>query len=94
MKKSRFMDEQIIGMIKEQESGMPTKKVCRKCPASWKLDYLKLEFSNYDPFVRRKERSMGKSKFTDAQIAFILKQVDQGTAVAELYRKTGTNFSP
>jgi len=30
MKKSRFSDEQIIGMIKEQENGMPTAEVCRK----------------------------------------------------------------
>jgi len=30
MKKSRFSDEQIIGMIKEQESGMATAEVCRK----------------------------------------------------------------
>ncbi len=28
--KRRFSDEQIILMIKEQESGMPTKEVCRK----------------------------------------------------------------
>ena len=30
MKKSRFTDEQIIGMIKEQEAGSPTEEVCRK----------------------------------------------------------------
>lgn len=30
MKRSRFTEEQIIGMIKEQESGMPTVEVCRK----------------------------------------------------------------
>ena len=30
MKRSRFTDEQIIGMIKEQESGIPTTEVCRK----------------------------------------------------------------
>jgi len=30
MRSSRFTDEQIIGMIKEQESGMPTAEVCRK----------------------------------------------------------------
>ena len=28
--KRRFTDEQIIMMIKEQESGLPTKEVCRK----------------------------------------------------------------
>jgi len=30
MKKSRFSEEQIIGMIKEQEGGVPTFEVCRK----------------------------------------------------------------
>ena len=30
MRRSRFSDEQIIGMIKEHEAGMPTVAVCRK----------------------------------------------------------------
>ena len=30
MRKSRFTEAQIIGMIKEQEAGMPTTDVCRK----------------------------------------------------------------
>ena len=30
MRQSRFSDEQIIGLIKEQEAGMPTAEVCRK----------------------------------------------------------------
>ena len=30
MKRSRFSEEQIIGMIKEQESGVPVAEVCRK----------------------------------------------------------------
>ena len=30
MRKSRFSEAQIIGMIKEQEAGMPTVDVCRK----------------------------------------------------------------
>ena len=30
MKKSRFTEEQIIGMIKEQESGVKTADLCRK----------------------------------------------------------------
>ena len=28
MRKSRFNEAQIIGMIKEQEAGMPTAEVC------------------------------------------------------------------
>jgi len=30
MRKSRFTEEQIIGMIKEQEAGLPTVEVSRK----------------------------------------------------------------
>ena len=30
MRKSRFTEAQIIGMIKEQEAGIPTAQVCRK----------------------------------------------------------------
>jgi len=30
MRKSRFTEAQIIGMIREQEAGMPTAEVCRK----------------------------------------------------------------
>ena len=30
MRKSRFTEAQIIGMIKEQEAGMPTAELCRK----------------------------------------------------------------
>ena len=32
---------------------------------------------------------MRKSKFTDAQISFILKQADEGISVAEVCRKAG-----
>jgi putative transposase len=38
MRKSRFSEAQIIGMIKEQEAGMPTTEVCRRhglSPASF-----------------------------------------------------------
>ena len=30
MRKSRFAEAQIIGMIKEQEAGLPTAELCRK----------------------------------------------------------------
>lgn len=38
MKKSRFSEEQIIAILKEQEAGVPTAEVCRKhgiSPASF-----------------------------------------------------------
>ena len=30
MKRSRFSEEQIIAVLKEQEAGMPTTEVCRR----------------------------------------------------------------
>ena len=45
MKRSRFMEEQIIGMLREQEAGMSTANVCRKHGISsatfykWKAKY-------------------------------------------------------
>jgi putative transposase len=39
--------------------------------------------------VRDEEDSMKRSKFTEAQIAFVLKQVEEGTSVAEVCRKAG-----
>jgi putative transposase len=51
MKHSRFSEEQIIAILKEQESGMPTAEVCRRhgiSPATfykWKGKYGGLEVS-------------------------------------------------
>jgi putative transposase len=51
MKRSRFSDEQIIAILKEQESAMPTAEVCRRhgiSPATfykWKAKYGGLEVS-------------------------------------------------
>jgi putative transposase len=51
MKRSRFSEEQIIGMLREQEAGMSTADVCRKHGISsatfykWKGRYGGLEVS-------------------------------------------------
>lgn len=45
MKRSRFSEEQIITILKEQENGLPTKDVCRRHGVSsvtfytWKAKY-------------------------------------------------------
>ena len=51
MKRSRFSDEQIITIVKEQEAGMATAEVCRRHGVSgatfykWKAKYGGLEVS-------------------------------------------------
>ena len=51
MKRSRFSEEQIIGILKEQEAGMATADVCRRHGISlatfykWKSKYGGLEVS-------------------------------------------------
>ena len=52
MKRSRFSEEQIIAVLKEQEAGMPTAEVCRRHGISsasfyqWKSKYGGLEVSH------------------------------------------------
>ena len=59
MKKSRFSDEQIIGMIKEQENGMPTAEVCRKHGISSASFYkYKSKFGGMDVSDARKLKSL------------------------------------
>ncbi len=52
MKRSRFTEVQIIGILKEQEAGLPTAEVCRKHGISqatfykWKAKFGGLEVSD------------------------------------------------
>jgi putative transposase len=50
MKPSRFTEEQIIGMLREQEAGAKTADVCRKFSSAtfykWKAKYGGLEVSD------------------------------------------------
>lgn len=59
MKKSRFSEEQIIGMIKEHEAGMPTAEVCRKHGISTASFYkYKAKFGGMDVSDARKLKAL------------------------------------
>lgn len=67
MKRSRFSEEQIIGILKEQEAGLAVVEVCRRHginPASfykWKTKYGGLEVSEAKR-LRSLEEENGKLK--------------------------------
>ncbi len=53
MRKSRFTEAQIIGMIKEQEAGLPTVEVCRKHGLSTATFYkLKAKYGGLEVLTR------------------------------------------
>jgi putative transposase len=59
MKTSRFSEEQIIGMIKEQEGGVPTAEVCRKHGISTASFYkYKSKFGGMDVSDARKLKAL------------------------------------
>lgn len=57
--------------------------------APYKLGHLELEFSTFDPGWEKEESSMKASKFSKAQIAFVLKQLEDGAPIGEVCRKVG-----
>ena len=59
MRKSRFTEAQIIGMIKEQEAGMPTAEVCRRHGLSPATFYkLKSKYGGMDVSDARKLKAL------------------------------------
>lgn len=59
MKRSRFTEEQIIGMIKEQEAGSSTADVCRKYGISSASFYkYKAKFGGMDVSDARKLKAL------------------------------------
>ena len=74
MKKSRFSEEQIVGMLKEAEAGVPVKELCRRIGISdapfyhWKAKYGGLEV-NEGRRLRQLEDENGRLKKIVAQQA-------------------------
>ncbi len=53
------------------------------------MDQLKVERSGKITIVNRRYFAMKKSRFTEEQIAFALRQAETGTKVSEVCRKIG-----
>jgi putative transposase len=59
MKRSRFTEEQIIGMLKEQEAGLPTAEICRKHGVSQATFYkYKAKFGGMEVSDARRLRAL------------------------------------
>ncbi len=53
------------------------------------MDQLKVEKSGKITLFKRRDFAMRKSRFTEQQIAFALRQAETGTKVSEVCRKIG-----
>jgi len=77
MKRSRFSEEQIIGVLKETEAGVPVKDLCRRVGVSeatiyhWKAKYGSMEV-NEARRLRQVEEENGRLKRIVAQQALDL----------------------
>ena len=75
MKKTRFTESQIVAAIKQQESGIPTKEVCRELGVSeatfynWKAKYGGMEVSDVKK-MKDMEAELSQYKKIVAELTF------------------------
>ena len=88
MRKSRFTEAQIIGMIKEQEAGLPTSELCRKHGLSPATFYkLKAKYGGMDLSDARRLKQLEDE---NAKLKKML--AEQMMDVATLKEMLGKNF--
>jgi len=75
MKKTKFTESQIVASIKKQESGVPTKEVCRELGISeptfynWKAKYGVVEISDVKK-MKEMETELSQYKKIVAELTF------------------------
>jgi len=75
MKKTRFTESQIVTAIKQQESGIPTKEICRELGISeatfynWKAKYGGMEVSDVKK-MKDMEAELSQYKKIVAELTF------------------------
>lgn len=84
MRKSRFTEAQIIGMIKEQESGLPTSELCRKHGLSPAMFYkLKAKYGGMDlSEAKRLKRLLADAMLENVVLKDLLECPDDAGATA------------
>ena len=94
MKRSRFSDEQIIALLKEQEAGMPTAEVCRRhgiSPATfykWKAKYGGLEVSKAKRLRSLEEENAKLKKLlAEAMLHILVLSFAEGAVLKDITAK-------